>query len=66
VDDDSFETEGAGSAGAWRKNSLPFVTLVVVVGIICGLVLGGVVGGGGRREEPAAPATTVPTIQIQL
>ena len=66
MDDDSFEVEEPGSLGLWRRNVLPFVALIVVVGVIGGAILGGVVGNGGRHIEPPAPTTTVPTVHIEL
>jgi hypothetical protein len=66
VDDDSFETEGSVRHGVWWKKVLPFLALIVVVGVISALVLAGLVGTGGRHDHPAAPTTTTPTVQIQL
>ncbi len=66
MDDDSFETETSDRDGVWWKKVLPFLALVVVVGVISALVLGGLVGTGGRQEHPAAPTTTTPTVRIQL
>lgn len=66
MDEDSFDTAGAPAGRAWLKIALPLATLIVVVAAICGLVLGGVLGSGGRQDRPAAPTTTVPTVQIRL
>ena len=66
MDDDSFDTADTPAGRAWRRIALPLVTLIVVVAAISGLVLGGVVGSGSRQDRPAAPTTTVPTVQIRL
>jgi hypothetical protein len=66
VDDESFEVQDSVEGAPWRRELLPVVAAIVAVGIITGLVLAGLIGTGGRHDEPAAPTTTVPTIQLQL
>jgi hypothetical protein len=44
--------------------TVPLVTLLVVVGVVCGLVFGGVIKGDEIRVSPEHAPTTQSTVQI--
>jgi len=61
--DASFEERGAAP---WiRSLLLPVLAWVVGVAVVCGLVLGGVVGGGKTYSGPGDEPKTQPTVLIE-